>query len=324
LPDTQSGRSLVALTGATGFIGQHLQKALLDAGIAVRALIRQSSASTNLHSDCDVVRVDLGQPTSVAKSLENVDAVIYAAGSVRGRSPKDFQAANVDGVQTVAAALSKLPTNVPVLLLSSLAASAPELSFYAASKAAGERVLKENKPGQWSIIRPPAVYGPGDQEMRPIFNAIRHGLIPLIAPPAQRLPFIEVSDLISAMLAWLRNPEACSETTFTVDDGTANGYDWHDIQALIAPARALRIPVPGMLLELLGHVNLSVSRIAGYLPMLTPGKVRELRYLNWSCDNTAFTTATGWHPQWGLAEGVDRLFAPNLLPEKAHHQRKSD
>jgi uncharacterized protein YbjT (DUF2867 family) len=301
---------MIALTGATGFIGQHLQRALLHAGHEVRVLVRKTSSThTALLAGCDVRTVDLAHEDSIAGALEGVQAVIYAAGSVRGRSYRDFELANVRGVEATAAALSNQVSEVPLLLVSSLAASAPELSFYAGSKAAGEQALRHSQLQQWSILRPPAVYGQGDKEMRPIFNAIHHGLVPLIAPAEQRLPFIEVSDLVNAILAWLSHSGACSKGTYAIHDGTAGGYDWRTIQALIAPARALRIRLPGPLLEMLGHVNLSLANIAGFAPMLTPGKARELTYLNWTCDNSTFSAATGWQPQLGLADGVARLFA---------------
>ena len=304
------GRGIIALTGATGFIGQHLQHALLDAGYGVRALVRPSSAtSPGLLPSSEIVPVDLRDDASIEAALDTVQAVIYAAGSVRGRSFEDFELANVRGVEATVLAIARSHHEIPLLLLSTLAASAPELSFYAASKAAGERVVQGSKLERWCIFRPPAVYGPGDKEMRPILGAIRRGVVPLIAPDEQHLPFIEVSDLVAAILAWAASPRTCARSTFSIHDGTDGGYDWRRIQDLIAPARALRIRVPGPLLETLGRVNLSMSKIAGYAPMLTPGKVRELRYLNWACDNTEFTTATGWQPKFGLAEGVARLFA---------------
>jgi nucleoside-diphosphate-sugar epimerase len=309
LPETGSGRGIIALTGATGFIGQHLQRALLDAGHRVRALVRQSSTTHHaLRSDCEISVVDLRDEASLATALENVQAVIYAAGSVRGRRIEDFQLANVQGVEAMAAAVASQAIEIPLLLLSSLAASAPELSWYAQSKAAGERLLRNGPLGQWSIFRPPAVYGAGDKEMRPILKLVTRGLVPLIAPDEQRLPFIEVSDLVAAMLAWVAHPGRCAGRTFAIDDGTGEGYDWRQIQTLIGPRRALRIRIPSPLLKALGHVNLSVAKVVGYAPMLTPGKVRELTCLNWACNNAEFTAATGWTPRIGLAEGVARLF----------------
>jgi hypothetical protein len=50
------------------------------------------------------------------------------------------------------------------------------------------------------------------------------------------------------------------------------------------------------------------SKLLGYAPMLTPGKVRELIQPSWVGDNTAFTRATGWTPSIGLADGAERMF----------------
>ena len=125
MPDNVS-RPLIALTGATGFIGQHLQRALLDAGCAVRALVRHRSlASPGLIEGVEVTEADLGSESSMKRALDGVDQLIYAAGSVRGRDPEDFALANVTGVGLAAAALASREPSAPMLLMSSLAASAP-------------------------------------------------------------------------------------------------------------------------------------------------------------------------------------------------------
>jgi uncharacterized protein YbjT (DUF2867 family) len=297
----------IAVTGATGFVGQHVQRLLLAEGYALRCLTRSPSAhvlpGAQKHS------TDLGSVGSLTDALAGTSAVIYLAGSVRGRTLADFQPANVDGIANTARVLADHYPDTPLLLMSSLAASAPALSHYARSKAAGELALQESALETWTIFRPPAVYGDGDRELRSTFNTIRHGLVPMAGPAHQRIPFIEATDLAAAVLGWLRNPQACSGQTYAIDDGSADGYNWADIAALIAPKHHLRLPVPFPLLRALGSVNLALSKVAGYSPMLTPGKARELSYLGWSCNNTAFAATTGWQPRLGLGEGVKRLFA---------------
>ena len=306
MADAQSARP-IAITGATGFIGLHVQRQLLDAGYPLRCLIRSNGA--NLVEGAQPQAADLASIPSLVAALEHASAVVYLAGSVRGRTPGDFQPANVDGVANTAHVLARHYPNTPMLLVSSLAASAPELSHYAQSKAAGERALQESAHEAWTILRPPAVYGEGDKELRATFEAIRRGLVPMAGPAHQRLPFIEVTDLAAAILAWVGNPEPCYRQTYAIDDGAANGYDWPTITKLIAPPQHVTIPVPYPLLRALGSVNLALSKVAGYPPMLTPGKARELSYLGWSCSNEAYTATTGWHPRIALDEGVRRLFA---------------
>lgn len=307
MPDPVSGCSVVALAGASGFIGRHVQSALLDAGYTVRALIRKETVFA-AQRDVEVACVDLASERSLSNAVAGCCRVVYCAGTVRGRSLEDFRPANVEGVDRLTAALARRH-RVPLLLMSSLAASAPHLSPYAESKAQGERILQNSGLDQWTIFRPPAVYGPGDKEMRATFDMIRKGLVPVLGPRQQRIPFIEVSDLGRAAVAWAEHPRECAGHIYAIDDGAPGGYSWSDIQAALAPARSLSIRVPHALLAAIGQVNLALSRIAGYAPMLTPGKVRELTHLEWACSNTEFTDATGWSPTVGLAQGVSRLAA---------------
>ena len=53
-------------------------------------------------------------------------------------------------------------------------------------------------------------------------------------------------------------------------------------------------------------MNIITARLIGYAPMLTPGKVRELRHPDWVADNTALTAAIGWRPRFSLEEGLRR------------------
>jgi nucleoside-diphosphate-sugar epimerase len=71
------------------------------------------------------------------------------------------------------------------------------------------------------------------------------------------------------------------------------------------------IKVPLIVAKLFARLNLIAARVIGYAPMLTPGKVRELRHFNWVCDNTAINTATGWTPRILLAEGLQRTLRWN-------------
>ena len=53
--------------------------------------------------------------------------------------------------------------------------------------------------------------------------------------------------------------------------------------------------------------NLLLSRLLRRSPMLTPRKLRELRFPDWTVDNEAITASTGWSPQIGLADGLQAL-----------------
>jgi nucleoside-diphosphate-sugar epimerase len=297
------------LTGASGFIGSRVQALLLEQNVAVRALLRPDSPHRNrIAPACAVITAEFSDHEQLLKACDGADAVIYCAGAVRGRTPDDFRAANIDGVSALTRALNRSRNRTPFLLISSLAASRPDVSDYARSKHLGEQALMTEAEFPWTIFRPPAVYGPGDREMLPLLKSARRGLVLRPGPANQRLSLLYVDDLARAVLAWLEAWPRCENRCFTLDDGREGGYDWPAIARAAGGGRALQLGISSVLLSSAAHANRFVSGVLGYAPMLTPGKVRELTQETWLCDNSALTKATGWIPTTDLAAGLRRLF----------------
>jgi nucleoside-diphosphate-sugar epimerase len=299
----------ILLTGATGFIGRHLQRALRDAGCTLTALVRPASRRRDaIAPGVRVLEAALDDTSRLVDALARTDLVIYGAGSVRGRSAADFHPANVNGLAALASVSGHMP-DPRVVLVSSLAASRPAVSHYAASKRAGEELLKASA-ARWVVLRPPAVYGPGDTEMRPLLATIRRGLVPIIGPSGQRLSLLYADDLARAVVAVVQHFDACAGRVFELDDGHPYGYGWDEIAAATrGSSRCLRLRIPRAFLALLARANLHCSKWFGYAPMLTPGKVRELCEPYWLCNNHALTAATGWAPHIQLREGARDTFA---------------
>jgi len=299
----------VFITGATGFIGQRLVSGLLEQGFGVRVMVRpDKKPDDRLPEACEQVAVNLTDVDKLTGIVADSSAVIYCAGSVRGRSIDDFAVANINGVKTILKALERSNKTPPMLLLSSLAASRPEISDYARSKFEGEQLLHDKPSLCWTILRPSAVYGPGDREMLPVLKMARKGLLAHAGPAEQRLSLLHVDDLVKAIQSWLSAPEKCLHETYAIDDGTPDGYTWTAIGEAVSDRRFRIITVPKILFQSVAHLNLQLSKILGYLPMLSPGKVRELIQPDWLCDNSAFTDATGWRPQMNLRQGANQLF----------------
>ncbi len=249
-PDLATANSTVFITGATGFIGQNLATGLLARGHRVRAMIRPNlEFDERVPRGCEQTPVDLADVGKLTDIVAASDAVIYCAGSVRGRSAGDFSEANINGVSAVVRALEESGNPPPLLLLSSLAASQPQLSDYACSKFKGEQVLSGRTELPWTILRPPAVYGPGDKEMLPLLKWARRGYAVHPGPREQRLSLLHVDDLVRAIGAWLEEPQNCNHKTFAIDDGTPGGYDWEDIAHAVSQRRAHMIPIPRFLLD---------------------------------------------------------------------------
>lgn len=299
----------VLLTGATGFIGQNLQKRFLTSEIPVTALVRPESANARAILDgVTLLSGDLEDKPLLTRAVSSASAVIYCAGSVRGSRPRDFESANIDGVRNLVRCMNAVSTDVPLLLFSSLAASRPTVSDYANSKYLGEQEVIQHAHFPWTIFRPPAVYGPGDKEMLPILKLARRGLVTPAGPASQRLSLIHVSDLASAAVAWLTCRNACKNRIFSLDDGHAGGYDWHEIATLSSGGRYRRINIPRWLLFSAARINLLASNVFNYSPMFTPGKAREFTQRDWVCNNTPLSEATNWHPEIDLETGIKELF----------------
>ena len=300
----------IALTGATGFIGSTLACRLERAGWQLRVLVRSKSPRARLAGiPVQWIEGDLEDIESLRRLVRSAYAVVHCAGAVRGAFHADFNRVNVAGVaRVVQAATGKYP--LPrFLLISSLAAREPHLSPYAASKWQGEEVLAAGAGEMpWSALRPAAVYGPGDRELLPLFRWMRRGIAPVLGPESARFSLLYVDDLAEAVLRWLecRNREPC---TFELHDGRSEGYTWDDVVGTAACLRrrpVVRLHIPRLILEFLAVLNLMAARVVGYLPMLTPGKVCELRHPNWVCDNTRFWRETGWTPSVSLEQGLRR------------------
>jgi nucleoside-diphosphate-sugar epimerase len=304
----------IALTGATGFIGSTIARKLVTTGWKIKALMRTTSDRSPL-ADLNIqwVAGALEDADSLQRLVHGVEAVVHCAGAVRGATQAQFNQINVDGVERLVHAANEQHPLPRFLLVSSLAAREPELSFYASSKRQGEVVL-EAQAGQmqWSAFRPPAVYGPGDKEMLPLLRWMARGFAFVLGTGNSRISMLYVDDLAEAVEKWLHAANF-PKAVFELHDGRSDGYSWQDVIDTVGYLMGKRVrcvPVPPVFLKALAGLNLKTARLLGYAPMLTPGKLRELRHPNWVCDNAAITREIGWTPRVSLEEGLRRTLKP--------------
>ncbi len=298
----------VALTGASGFIGRNLVSQILQSGWQVRALVRSlKNASSLLPSSVQLFEGSLEDINSLKAFVTNCDSVVHAAGVTKGVSRSDFFAGNVEGTANLIQACMGQSVLPRFVLLSSLAAREPSLSPYAWSKSEGEKVLKKHGDRfPWIIFRPPAVYGPYDQHVLPLFSIINRGICPQLNDNNARFSLIHVDDVSQAIIHWLKKGQPVSQT-YEIDDGRTGGYSWQEVFQIIHPGFRLRIPISSSLLSLLAVINEKLAKFFGYMPMLTKGKVAELRHRDWVCDLRGTKDQLGWTPQVPLQEGLRRL-----------------
>lgn len=296
----------VAVTGATGFVGGHLVQRLGAEGWTVRVLARRLPVHPHfVGTPIEAVIGALDDEQSLRELLDGVDAVVHAAGLIKARRRAEFFATNAAGVARVATIAAEQPSPPRFVLISSLAAREPTLSSYAASKRAGEMRLADIGGLSWTIIRPPAVYGPGDRETLAFFRAVAKGVAPLLGSDQTRLSLLHVQDLAAAVAVLLSQTGEIG-ATHEIDDGRQGGYSWRDLIDTAAAhlgTTPWTIRVPRPLLHAAAATNGLVSRLSGRVPILTAGKVREICHRDWVCHDQVFGNRTGWTPAFPLKQG---------------------
>ncbi len=304
----------VALTGTSGFIGRTIANQLCQAGFTVRGLARNTTALSEIHHPhLTLVKGSLNHIESLHQLVQNCTILVNCAGETRGRQKKDFFSTNVEGISNLVQVCLSQPSPPRVIHVSSLAAREPALSPYAWSKREGERIIQEHGEGlQWVILRPPAVYGPNDKALLPLFQIAKKGIALQLGSDEGNFSLIHVQDLAEVVLRSLDAKQAWS-TIYEVDDGCAGGYSWESVFNIINPDLRVRLKIPATLLWLAGKGNEYLSQLFGYSPIFTTGKVAELRHPNWVCDSQPAMSQLGWTPKIPLEEGLRRLFASDSL-----------
>jgi nucleoside-diphosphate-sugar epimerase len=276
---TRSARPIAALTGATGFLGAHLVRALDEAGFQVRVLARRAPSPPGWGEvQPQIVPGDLSDAAALRSLTDGAEVVVHCAGAIRAEDLAGFMAVNRDGT----ARLAETAGDSRFLLVSSLAARAPEISAYAASKRAAESVAAEIvDSGRLTVVRPPAIYGPGDRETLTLFlAAARSPVLPRLSAKA-RMSLMHVEDAAAHIAALAQRPP--TGAVYTLADDRPEGYGWDEVIEFLRKSvgkRPLAVPFPPGALGALTALSGLVSRMNGLPPMLSADKARELSHLD--------------------------------------------
>ncbi len=293
---------VIAITGATGFVGQAVLDEAAAQGLPVRALTRRERPPA---IGVDWVRGDLADLPALARLVAGATAVLHIAGVVSAPEPGGFAEGNVHGTQRlVAAACAARVTRF--VLVSSLAAREPQLSEYGHSKREGERIVQASGL-DWTIVRPPAVYGPRDTELFQLFRAAAWGIVP--TPPAGRTSVIHVMDLARLLLALLPRGLSTSARTFEPDDGRPEGWAHGELARAIGAAVGRKVLAPAVPPWLFtGAARLDrLARGAG--AKLTPDRARYMVHPDWVCAPERRVPPQLWTPRLATPEGLRQTAA---------------
>lgn len=347
----------VVVTGANGFIGSHLVEHLLARGHEVRAMVRSSARLDNL-AGCrpELVHASLADPASMAAAFDGAEVVYHVAGLTAAFDRAAFDRANAEGTRNVFAAVraARRPPR-RVVYVSSLMAAGPShrevarrehhapreaFTLYGDSKLAGERLaLEAARAGDVEavIVRPPAVYGPRDEDMLQMIRSAKAGLVAQPGRAAAWMSFVHALDLVRGIaLAGERGrplprgehahaldgggcpddhvPEHPSHPAgegiyFITDGARGTVVEFGRTAARILGRRALAVAFPRAAVWTVAGINHAIGRLRGVAPALTLDKARGSMAPGWWCDDSKAAHELGYAPEWPLERGLEHTIA---------------
>jgi dihydroflavonol-4-reductase len=292
----------VLLTGANGFVGSHVLDRLVTQQIPVVVLLRPNSDRRFITERLPQVNVRAGgldEPASLDAALADVTHVIHCAGATKALDRAGFFAVNQLGTRKLVEAANRRCGAIQRFVhISSLAAAGPAtadrpkteadvpapVSDYGASKLAAENEVRERCQCDWTILRPPAVYGPRDREFLRLFQAVKSHLAPRFGGGRQQLTLVYVEDLAAAIVAGLVHAGARRETFFA---GAAEVVTTRELTQHVAAESGrwtLPLPLPNAALWLACQWAEYTSRISRKANVLSAQKFAELKAPGWVCD----------------------------------------
>lgn len=286
----------LAITGGTGFVGSHLIEAALRAGHEIAALTRREQPA---HDNIHWINGDLSSRDALEQLVEGKDAVIHVAGTINAPNAAGFAQGNVAGTLSMLAAATAGGIH-RFIHLSSLAAREPKLSLYGASKARAEELV-HGSGLDWVIVRPPAVYGPGDKETLELFRMAKLGI--MLMPPKGRVSVIHADDLADLLLA-LASPEVPVNCLIEPDDGKPGGWTHKEFARALSNAvgvKAAVISSPGILLRLAARAD---QLLRGEKAKLTVDRAAYFSHRNWVVEPKRAAPPSLWKPKIDTLKGL--------------------
>ncbi|WP_010411885.1 NAD-dependent epimerase/dehydratase family protein [Citromicrobium sp. JLT1363] len=287
----------LALTGGTGFVGQALLDLLEGSGERVRVLARTVPENRR---GLRWVDGSLNEPFKLAHLVADAECVIHIAGLTRATNLDHFEIVNVTGTLNVVEAAKRAGAK-RLIFVSSLAAREPDLSAYGLSKRRAETIVAASGL-DWTIVRPPGVYGPRDTDYLEMFRAATKGVLPV--PAGGRSSMIHVRDLARLLLALREGGEGISHEIFEPDDGRAHGWSHPDLARSIGTAvgrKVYVVPLPDFALKAAAYAD---EKIRGRNARLTRDRASYLAHKDWVVAPERAVPGAIWKPEILTREGL--------------------
>ena len=315
----------VLVTGATGFIGAHLCRALVAAGHQVVALVRNpAKAVAELPArGVEVLVGDLSLFERDDLTLPRCDVVIHLAGVVAARSPDEYDAANFQAVKSLVRALARQTWQPRRLLFaSSLAAAGPSATRlpkterdpaapvepYGRSKHKAEQFLAAEAPFPTTSFRPALVFGPRDTATLTFFKLARRGVGFRVAGVPQALSYIDIDDAVAGIVAMMADTSDAHRTYFlAARDHMDTEILWRAMAEAIG-RRVRVVRVPRQILRAASVASTALSKVFGFTNQLDEKQYDQMVAPAFLCSSDALQAAHAWTPRVSLVSSLAKAW----------------
>src|SRR5215471_2164916 len=314
----------VAITGAGGFLGLSLTRALLAQGNEVRCLVRRAGQILpGASGEVEVFLADVSDAASLERAFRGVEVVFHLAGVRRAPSRQLFFEVNAEGTRNVCEAMLGAGAG-HLIFCGSLAASGPSTKdrprveedppspqeWYGESKGEGERIALSYRPRlKVSCARPCRILGPGDRENLVFFRLVQRGIRLSVGGGPRPLSLVDVEDVANFLILLAQNPRAEGEAFFVAASGTMTLEDIEDrvARALGVSPRTVSVP-PSALKALALLADVASPLLRRRLP-LNRKLARQLLAPAWTCSGAKAERLLGFRPTISIADSIDRSAA---------------
>jgi len=309
------------VTGGTGFIGSHLADQLIEdtAWDSVKCLVRSDEKWLKGKS-YEKIPGDLDSIKTIERAIEDTDVLFHLAAIVKAPSKKEFFHANVEATENLIRLAQKSGIK-KLVILSSLAAAGPSngeplredtkmnpVSSYGKSKKQMEEMIHNLAGDDMSItiLRPPAVYGPREDQIFTLFNMMSKGIAPIVGDGENpKLSLLYVQDLVQAIMKASKQTKNGVHTYFVGGDRITNWNEIRDIVSTVLDKKSITLKIkPGWVKKIAGAVETTAALFGSY-PVLNREKANEM-ILTWTCSHEKAAKELSYKPEYSLEEGISR------------------
>ena len=289
------------VTGSNGFIGSHLVERLLNHGYQVRCLVRETGNLRWIKDlPVEIVYGDITDLHSLLPLIPDVDYIYHLSGTLRANQESEFYVVNQGGTKNLLETCRQQNPNLKrFIYISTQAAAGPAtdviplteddppkpISIYGKSKQLAEEVVLEFQNFfPITIIRPPTVYGPRDDDFIEAFKYIKFGIKPLIGRNEKVISIIHVNDLVRGIQIAAEHPNAENKIFFISNKEPCSWIELENLIARVMDKKALKIVLPEFALDVAAFISEKVAKIFKKTAILNRDKAIEMKQNFWLVD----------------------------------------